>query len=115
MDIPSEGIVLSKHFAKTLDANVGDTIIVNGKEIIVSNISNEFIYQVNYIDYDNFDTIAGTTLYQGSLLVKAKDQDEFFSKYSSVSSIDYIAFNSVIKEEYSDRFIAFDTLEPLTR
>ena len=108
MDIPSEGIVLSKHFAKSLDANVGDTIIVNGKEIIVSNISNEFIYQVNYIDYDNFDTIAGTTLYQGSLLVKAKDQNEFFSKYSSVSSIDYIAFNSVIKEEYSDRFIAFD-------
>ena len=108
ISIPEEGIILSNHFAKALDAKVGDTIIVNEKEVIVSKISNEFIYQVNYVDYDYFDTVAGTTKYQGSLLVKAKNQDEFFSKYSTVSEVDYIAFNSVIKAEYSDRFIAFD-------
>ena len=108
ISISDEGIILSNHFAKALDAKVGDTIVVNEKEIKVAKISNEFIYQVNYIDYDNFDMIAGETKYQGSLLVKAKNQDEFFSKYSNVSEIDYIAFNSVIKEEYSDRFIAFD-------
>ena len=106
--ISDEGIILSNHFAKELDAKVGDTIIVNEKEIKVAKISTEFIYQVNYVDYDVFDTIVGETKYQGSLLVKAKNQDEFFSKYSNVSEIDYIAFNSVIKEEYSDRFIAFD-------
>ena len=108
ISIPNEGIVLSNHFAKKLGANVGDTIIVNGVEIKVSKISNEFIYQVNYISYDNFDTIAGTSKYQGSLLVNAKNENKFFSKYSSVEEIDYIAFNSVIKAEYSDRFIAFD-------
>ena len=108
MSIPDEGIILSNHFAKELDAKVGDIIKVNNKDIKVAKISNEFIYQVNYINYDNFDMIAGETKYQGSLLVKAKNPDEFFSKYSNVSEIDYIAFNSVIKEEYSDRFIAFD-------
>ena len=108
ISIPNEGIVLSNHFAKKLGAKVGDTIIVNGVEIKVSQISNEFIYQVNYISYDNFDTIAGTSKYQGSLLVNAKNENKFFSKYSSVEEIDYIAFNSVIKAEYSDRFIAFD-------
>ena len=108
MSISEEGIILSNHFAKELDAKVGDTIVVNEKEIKVAKISTEFIYQVNYIDYDLFDTIAGDYKYQGSLLVKAKDEDKFFNDYSDVSEIDYIAFNSVIKAEYSDRLNAFD-------
>ena len=108
MIIPDEGIILSNHFAKELDAKVGDIIKVNNKDIKVAKISNEFIYQVNYINYDNFDLIAGESKYQGSLLVNAKNEDKFFSKYSNLEEIDYIAFNSVIEEEYSDRFIAFD-------
>lgn len=108
ISVPEEGIILSKHFAKELGAKVGDTIIVNEKEIKVAKISTEFIYQVNYIDYDAFDEIAGTINYQGSLLVKAKDEDKFFSDYSDVSEIDYIAYNSVIKAEYNDRLNAFD-------
>ena len=108
MTIPKEGIILSNHFAKELDAKVGDTIIVNEKEIKVAGISTQFIYQVNYIDYDLFDEIADVYKYKGSLLVNAKDENKFFSDYSDVSSIDYIALNSVIKAEYSDRLVAFD-------
>ena len=104
ISIPEGSIVLSTYHAHLLDANVGDVIKANDCELTVSAISNEFLYQVSYTNYDDYSPEYS----RGSLLLKVKNQDEFFMKYKDVDHVTYIAYTNVVKGEFNDRLAAFE-------
>ena len=104
IDIPKNGIVLSSYHAGLLDAKVGDKLTVGEEELTVSSISNEFLFQVNYVNYDDFSPSHS----RGSLLAKVKDVDAFFSKYKDLDHVTYVAFTKVIQSEFNDRLAAFE-------
>lgn len=102
--IPEHGIILSTYHAYLLDAEVGDVILANEVPLTVTTISNEFLYQVSYTNFDEY-----TPQYaRGSLLVKVKDQEAFFNKYKDVSNVTYIARTHVIQSEFNDKLSAFE-------
>ena len=104
IDIPEDGIVLSRYHAYLLDAEVGDIIKANDVELRVTAISNEYLYQVSYTAFDKYEPEHS----RGSLLVKVKDNDEFMHKYKDNEHVTYIAFTKTIQGEYEDRLAAFN-------
>ena len=102
--IPEHGIILSTYHAYLLDAKVGDVIKANEVELTVTTISNEYLYQVSYTNFDEYNP----EYTRGSLLVKVKDQEAFFTKYKDVSNVTYIARTDVIHAEFNDRLSAFE-------
>ncbi len=108
IDVPDSGIILAKHYANTIGASVGDIIQVNGTDTEVKAISDEYLYQVNYVGYDAFNNIVGTVKYIGTLLVRVDDTESFVKKYEALTDLKYMSLNSTIRAEYGDRLMAFD-------
>ena len=104
IDVPEHGIILSTYHAYLLDAKVGDVIEANEVPLTVVAISNEYMYQVSYTNFEEY-----TPEYsRGSLLVQVKDEDAFFNKYKDVEHVTYISYTKVIKGEFDDRLAAFN-------
>jgi len=104
ISVPEDGIILSTHHAYQLDAKVGDIINCDDVSLKVTTISNEFIYQVSYTNFDGYTP----THPRGSILAKVKDQNAFFEKYKDYSHITYISFTNVLEKEFNDRLAAFE-------
>ena len=104
ISIPENGIVLSSYHAQQLDAKVGDVITANEVKLTVSSISNQYLYQVSYTNFDDYSP----TYARGSLLLKVKDQDAFFKEYKDKNHVTYISYTNVIKGEFNDRLAAFE-------
>ncbi len=104
IDINKEGIVLSTYHAYLLDAKVGDIVNANDTPLKVTAISNEYMYQVSYTDFDSYNP----EYTRGSLLAKVNDEQEFFEKYKDASHVTYISFTKVIKAEFNERLSAFE-------
>ena len=104
ISIPENSIVLSSYHAHLLDAKVGDVITANEKELTVSCISNQYLFQVSYTNYADYSPEYS----RGSLLLKVHNQDEFFNKYKESEHVTYIAYTNVIKGEFNDRLAAFE-------
>ena len=103
LKVPNEGIVLSTYHAYLLDAKVGDIIKANETELTVTSISNEYLYQVSYTNFDEYSPEYA----RGSLLVQVKDQNAFFNTYKDNEHVTYIAYTNVIHGEFDDRLAAF--------
>ena len=102
--IPENSIVLSSYHAHLLDAKVGDVIKANDVSLTVSCISNQYLFQVSYTNYEDYSPEYS----RGSLLVKVNNQNEFFNKYKDTTHVTYIAYTNVIKGEFNDRLAAFE-------
>lgn len=106
--VPNDEIILSKIHADKLGVKPGDIIKVNGVDVKVGMISNEYLYQVSYMDFDYIDSVMVYAEPQASILIKTSNTKEISNKYSSLEHVTYISFNEIVKEEYSDRLAAFD-------
>ena len=102
--VPEHGIILSSYHAYLLDAKVGDTINANDEPLLVTSISNQYLYQVSYVEFDEYSPEYS----RGSLLVRVNDEKAFFDKYKDSEHVTYIAFTDVIKGEFNDRLAAFE-------
>ena len=103
LDVPEHGIILSSYHAHQLDAVVGDVISCNEVDLTVTAISNEYLYQVSYTNFDEYETEYA----RGSLLVKVGNEDEFFEKYKDAPHVTYISYTDIIEGEFNDRLAAF--------
>ncbi len=103
ISVPEEGIILSLYHANLLKCGVGDIISINDIDVEVKAISNEFLFQVSYMNYAAIDS----TTERGSLLAQVKDINAFFNKYKDTPNVTYISFTDVIKQENNDRLMAF--------
>ena len=102
--VPEHGIVLSTYHAYMLDAKVGDVIEANEVPLTVTAISNEYLFQVSYTNFDEYEPEYS----RGSLLVKVNNEKAFFDKYKDAPHVTYISYTKVIKGEFNDRLAAFN-------
>lgn len=103
LEVPEHGIILSTYHAHQLEAEVGDIITANDVPLEVTAISNEYLYQVSYTNFDDYESEYA----RGSLLVKVGNEDEFFEKYKDVNHVTYISYTNIIEGEFNDRLAAF--------
>ena len=102
--ISEHGIILSSYHAYLLDAEIGDIIKANDVELEVTAISNEYMYQVSYTNFDEYNPEYA----RGSLLVKVNNQDEFFEKYKDTKHVTYISRTDTLHHEFNDKLSAFE-------
>lgn len=72
--VPANGIILEKHLAQELGAGKGDTVTVNGKELIVADISDQSIARFQYVSYQTGKTLGEATI--GSVICNISEEDE---------------------------------------
>lgn len=101
--IVEDGIILSTYHAKLLEAEVGDVIKANDIKLTVKAISNEYLYQVSYTNFDGYEP----SYSRGCLLVQVFDNETFFNKYKDSEHVTFISYTSIIHGEYDDRLAAF--------
>lgn len=103
IDVPEHGIILSTYHAEMLEAQVGDIIEANETPLEVKAISNEYMYQVSYVSFDEYSPNNS----RGSLLVNVQNKDAFFEKYKDAKHVTFISYTDIIQGEFDDRLAAF--------
>ena len=78
--VQNEGIVLTKSDALRLKVSKGDTITINGVEIEITDISNQYFHPITYLSKQQIDSLG--VAYVSSFLVDVVDgQDNEFLAY----------------------------------
>jgi len=73
LSIPRNGIILPKTLAKELKVRKGDTIRVNGVDVLVVDISNQYFHPITYLSKHQLSQI--TDQYVSSVLFNTNDEN----------------------------------------
>ena len=74
LDIPEQGIILEKHLAEEIGADVGDTVDINGVSVKIAEISDQSISRFHYISYEAAEKLGDVSL--GSVICNISQDDE---------------------------------------
>jgi putative ABC transport system permease protein len=74
LDIPEQGIILEKHLAEEIGADVGDTVDVNGIAVKIADVSDQSISRFHYISYEAAEKLGDVSL--GSVICNISQDDE---------------------------------------
>ncbi len=74
IDIPQQGIILEKHIAEELGADIGDTVEINGISVKIAEISDQSISRFQYISHEAAEALGDVTL--GSVICNISRDDE---------------------------------------
>ncbi len=74
LDLPEQGIILEKHLAEELGADVGDTIDIDGIPVKIADISDQSISRFQYMSYKSAKKLGDVTL--GSVICNISEKDE---------------------------------------
>ena len=72
--IPEQGIILEKHLAEELGADVGDEVEIDGLKVRVAEISDQSISRFQYVSYEEAEKLGEITL--GSVICNLSQSDE---------------------------------------
>ena len=72
--VPEQGIILEKHLAEELGADVGDTIDIDGVPVKIEEISDQSISRFQYMSYQAAEKLGDVTL--GSVICNISENDE---------------------------------------
>ena len=72
--VPEQGIILEKHLAEELGADVGDTIDIDGVPVKIEEISDQSISRFQYMSYQASEKLGDVTL--GSVICNISENDE---------------------------------------
>ena len=72
--VPADGIILEKHLAEKLGADIGDTIDIDGVSVRIEEISDQSISRFQYMSYKAAEKLGNMTL--GSVICNISENDE---------------------------------------
>ena len=72
IDIEKEGIILPKSIAKELKVKQGDYLTINGKDVIINAISNQYFHPITYLSKYQLSQL--TAEYVSSILFNTNDE-----------------------------------------
>ncbi|WKY48973.1 FtsX-like permease family protein [Eubacteriaceae bacterium ES3] len=106
LTIPAEGIILEDRIATDLGLAVGDKVIIEGKEILVSAISKENINYTQYCSLESFEELFGAESINSALVTMTDPADEigFYNALSGAENFDYLSFNSIQEQSVASTF-----------
>ena len=74
ISVPEQGIILEKHLAEELGADVGDTVNIDGVPVKIEKISDQSISRFQYMSYKSAEKLGDMTL--GSVICNISEKDE---------------------------------------
>ncbi len=109
LKIKNEGIILNESDAKNLNVNVGDYIIINEKEVLVTDITLEYFHPITYLSKNQITKL--DVKYVSSLLVMLNNKNsegEFLSFLASNDIRSLNVFSSSLKKDIHGIFDSID-------
>lgn len=100
--IPENGIILSKPNANRLDAKKGDIILVNGKELIVVDISTQYFHLTEYVSTEQMKNLDAK--YVSTYFVDVTDQNAFLTYLAESGSQSLAVFTESLRKDISNIF-----------
>ena len=74
ISVTEQGIILEKHLAEELGADIGDTVDIDGVPVKIEEISNQSISRFQYMSYQAAEKLGDVTL--GSVICNISENDE---------------------------------------
>lgn len=81
LSVSETGLIIPKNTASKYNVKKGDTIIVNGKEAVVNNISDQYFHPITYMSKSQIDAIT-TENVVSTFLVDVNNEDAFLTYLS---------------------------------
>lgn len=101
--IPESGIVLERHLAEKLGAAVGDTVLVNGRELTVTGLSSQCVSRAHYVSPDTMRQLGD---FGCSVLVRCSDEGALRSYLEAEDGCQAV-FTRVVREDSVRSFRAY--------
>ena len=108
MGYPENGIILPLPQAKQLGVTIGDKIEMNGIEVEVGGLSNQYFHYVSFIDARLLDEIS--TDWVSTIFINVNNENALLDYLSSEVTPHLTVFSSALWEDLSYRYSAIDTL-----
>ncbi|MDO4940250.1 MAG: FtsX-like permease family protein [Erysipelotrichaceae bacterium] len=81
----SDGLIIEKHIAQNIGANIGDKVLVNGVEFVVEGMVDEYVDRYCYVKNDNLAKIKDIDQY--SVVLKTGDETKAINFANSQDNI----------------------------
>ncbi|MBR2769302.1 MAG: FtsX-like permease family protein, partial [Solobacterium sp.] len=108
LSIPESGIVLDLYSAETLGVKAGDKVNIDGAEITVTGLSDQYISRIQYLSARQAEDLGKEDL--GVLLVRmAEDKEQELKRYlSEEDGYLYVIFTHSLKNGFETLYETYD-------
>ena len=106
--VQKDGIILEKNVADKLNASIGDTVNVDGKEFKVTEISSQCLNKTSYISLDSSDKIGNGIIDTIYVNIQDGTEQELIKFLSEKEEYVYSVFVKTIHDKYIRSFKSYD-------
>ena len=108
LSVPKEGLILPKPTADKLKVKKGDTIKINNRDIVVSEISFQYFHPITYLSKDQMDELGVD--YVSSFIMNVKDNAELLKYLSSTRNQCLTVFTESLSKDLHGVFDTMDVM-----
>ena len=108
LSVPKEGLILPKPTADILKVKKGDTIKINNKDIVVSEVSFQYFHPITYLSKEQMDKL--DVSYVSSFIMNVKDSAQLLSYLSSTRNQCLTVFTESLSKDLHGVFDTMDVM-----
>ena len=108
LSVPKEGLILPKPTADKLKVKKGDTIKINNKDIVVSEVSFQYFHPITYLSKEQMDKL--DVSYVSSFIMNVKDSAQLLSYLSSTRNQCLTVFTESLSKDLHGVFDTMDVM-----
>ena len=108
LSVPKEGLILPKPTADKLKVKKGDTIKINNKDIVVSEVSFQYFHPITYLSKEQMDKL--DVSYVSSFIMNVKDNAQLLSYLSSTRNQCLTVFTESLSKDLHGVFDTMDVM-----
>lgn len=101
-----DGLIIEKHIAESIGANVGDVLLVNNKQMLVEGIVDEYVDRYCYVKYDNLSKIGDISQY--SIVLNSDDETKVVNFANKNEKISLSSYTENMRKGIEKEFSLYD-------
>ena len=108
LEVPESGLVIEKHTAELLGADVGDEVAIDGKSFSVSQISDQSVNRFQYMSFDSTTQLGEPLLYSVICNIDEANEQELLSFLIESENYQYVIFTRLAYKGLEKIFRTYD-------
>lgn len=106
LDSIGDGLIIEKHIAQKLNATIGDTVTINGKDFLIEGMVNEYVDRYCYVKYNNLNDVGNIDQY--SIVLNSNDEKTVVDFANKNDSIEIVSSSNGIKKGIDSEFSIYN-------
>lgn len=101
-----DGLIIEKHIAQNIGANINDTVLINNKKFVVEGMVDEYVDRYCYVKYDNLTKIKNIDQY--SVVLNSDNESKVVDFSNGQESIDIESSTASLRNGIEKEFSLYD-------